>query len=388
MRSAKKAAAAKAARELDADQAHGRLGNKFSPKMRAAQEALRRMRPTKMDTALATLKRRYQAMRIQFRGTRNHGLGKRLLAGLAFEEIYAATRLELEQSGLYESLACVSKIDRVVATASDLSLDALAAISGYEIKKPRSLWNKSYRTATPIKGTGSIRDVIIESAPAKPYYPRYRVVIQPRDVSGLEAQALASILERLTNPKIQLVEVAFDFPFDSIVDTEFVERYGVFGKSNPRRVGQIPAYDSWGGRKGPKFVKSYFKPEISGHRVELEFHASDLQRCHITDPFHFQRFATLLPGHHIFFGRIDHQMLRRRLFHQGFSADQMREIPARVKNLEWNLSAALNYLRRDVDLKNVRRILVPVDEVNFAVQEALEKWATAWRAGMARVRKK
>ena len=354
-------------------------------KIRAAQEALRRMRPAKMDAAREALTIRYATM---FAGDwRKRGLGKRLLAGLAFEEIYAATRLELEQNGLYESLTCAGKIDRVVATASDLSLDALAAISGYEIKKPRSLWHKSYRTATPIRGPRSIREVIVESDPAKPFYPRYRVVIEPRDVSGLEAQALASILERLTNPKIQLVEVAFDFPFESIVDTEFVERYGAFGKSGPHSVGQIPAYDSWGSRKGSKFVKSYYKPEISGHRVELEFHAPDLQRYGIADVFQFPKFAKLIPEHHIFFGRIDHPALLRRLVGEEYPEDQVREIRRKVKNLEWNLCAALNYLRKDVGLKNVRRILVPLDDMNRVVREALSKWGAEWRADSAQLRR-
>ena len=91
-------------------------------KIRAAQEALRRMRPAKMDAAREALTIRYATM---FAGDwRKRGLGKRLLAGLAFEEIYAATRLELEQNGLYESLTCRGKIDRVVATASDCTPDA------------------------------------------------------------------------------------------------------------------------------------------------------------------------------------------------------------------------------------------------------------------------
>ena len=110
-------------------------------KMRAAQEALRRMRPAKMDAAREALTIRYRTM---FAGDwRKRGLGKRLLAGLAFEEIYAATRLELEQSGLYEPLTAVSGIDRVVMTASDVAPDALSSIPGYELQEARSPWGQS-----------------------------------------------------------------------------------------------------------------------------------------------------------------------------------------------------------------------------------------------------
>jgi hypothetical protein len=271
-----------------------------TPKMRAAQEALQRMRPAKMDAARGALVLRYGTM---FAGhSRKRGLGKRLLAGLAFEEIYAATRLELEQNGLYEPLTSASGIDRVVMTASDVAPDALGSIPGYELQKARSPWQQSYRTATPIRGAGSVKEVIVESRPLKQCFPPNRVVVFPQDTTLLRATDLAPILERLTGPKFQLVEVACDFPFASIVDTEFVERHGVFGKSRPHRVGQIPAYDSWGSRKGSKFVKSYYKPEISGHRVELEFHAPDLRRYGIANVFQFPKFATLIPEHHIFSG--------------------------------------------------------------------------------------
>ena len=134
-------------------------------------------------------------------------------------------------------------------------------------------------------------------------------------------------------------------------------------------------------------MKSYYKPEISGHRVELEFHAPDLQRYGIADVFQFPKFAKLIPEHHIFFGRIDHPALLRRLVGEEYPEDQVREIRRKVKNLEWNLCAALNYLRKDVGLKNVRRILVPLDDMNRVVREALSKWGAEWRADSAQLRR-
>jgi hypothetical protein len=357
-------------------------------KIRAAREALERMRPAKMEAALEALKRRYHDTCAQVRGTRKHGQGKRLLAQLAFEAYYIANRQELRESQLYDVLTCDCKIDRVVVTASDVSLDAIAGIPGYERKKPRPLWGQSYRVATPINGSGSVRHVVIESERTKPCFPRYRIVIEPRDDSGLQAQDLTLILGLLTAPKIQLAEVAFDFPFGSVVDTEFVENHGVFGKSNPRRVGRIPAYDSWGSRKSAKLVKSYFKAEISAHRVELEVHAPDLRRYGINDAFGFQKFAKILPGHHIFFGKLNHPALVRQLVRDGFSPEQIRAIRNKVRNLEWNLSAALSYLRKDVGLTNVRRILTPLNDVNLVVRQGLEKCLAQWPARPTRPGKK
>jgi hypothetical protein len=357
-------------------------------KIRAAYEALQRMRPPKMDAALAELKRRYRELCVRFRGTRKHGLGKRLLAGLAFEACYVGHRRELFETQQYVPLACTCGIDRTVLTASELPLDAISKISGYQIEKEQPLWNQNYRTATSIKGAGSIRKVSVEYNRSKPCYPLCRVVIEPRDSIGLRPADLASILDRLSEPKIQLVEVAFDFPAASFVDTEFIENYAVFGKSKPHRVGQVPAYDSWGSRKGSKFVKSYFKGEIFAHRVEIESHAPDLEKYGITGLADFPKFATLLPEHHIFFGRIDHQALANRLINEGLTEEKVREIQHRVRNREWNLCAALNFLRREVGLTNVRRILTGLDEMNGVVRDALEKWAAEWRVNVARMVKK
>jgi len=357
-------------------------------KCRAARQALERMRPPKTDVAHAALERRLQQLCVQFRGKRNHGLGKRLLAGLAFEARYAAHRLELFETQQHVPLACICGIDRTAVTASDVPIDAIGKIPGYQIEKEQPLWNQSYRTATSITGTGSVRKVSVEHKPAKRCYPACRVVIEPRDSVRLQPADLALILERLSEPKFQLVEVAFDFPADSVVDTEFIENYAVFGKSKPHRVGQVPAYDSWGSRKGSKFVKSYFKGEIFAHRVEIESHAPDLEKYGIIGVADFSKFATTLPEHQIFFGRIDHQALADRLVSEGFSAEEARKIQRRVRNLEWSLCAALNYLRREVGLTNVRRILIELDDMNDIVRDALEKWATKWRTDVARLRKK
>jgi hypothetical protein len=354
-------------------------------KFRAARQALERMRPPKMDAAAVTLNRRLRDLCTQFRGTRNHGLGKRLLAKLAFERRYAAHRRELFETQLYMPLECTCKIDRTAVIASEVPIDAIAKIPGYQMEEEQPLWKQSYRAATRIRGIRSIHKVSVEHKPAKPCYPPCRVVIEPRDSIGLQPADLAAILECLREPKIQLVEVAFDFPADSVVDTEFIENYAVFGKSDPCRVGQVPAYDSWGSRKNSKFVKSYYKGEIFAHRLEIESHAPDLEKYGIVGVADFPKFAVVLPKHQIFFGRIDHSALTIRLFNAGLPAEKVREIQHRVRNLEWNLCAALNYLRREVGLTNVRRNLIELGDVNKVVRDAIEKWAEDWRKDVARL---
>ena len=64
-------------------------------------------------------------------------------------------------------------------------------------------------------------------------------------------------------------------------------------------------------------MKSYFKAELSVHRIEPEFHGPDLERYGISNLPDFEKFAALIPKHHIFFGRIDYAVLASRLTAEG-----------------------------------------------------------------------
>jgi len=345
-------------------------------RMKAAREALRRRRPPNMVAAENALRALLERMCTEPGPARTSGLAKRLLAQFIFQEYYENWRAELREEDGYDELRCEVKIDLVTATATAVDIGALESLCGEAETRP--LQHQNYRTAMVFRALGSLRSVSIESEPKKACFPKFRVRIEPHDKTGARSDDLDAVLIWLTDAKLQSVEVAFDYPQESTIDTEFVEIHAVFGKSTPNRVGYLAAYDSWGTRKGPKFVKSYWKQEVGAHRVELEFHATDLKAFRITDVAHFQKFADLLPGHQIFFGEINYAALASSLQRAGHSTEAIREIRANVREREWNLSSALNYLRRRVGLTNTRRLLRPMADVNKVTTEALEAFRAKW----------
>jgi hypothetical protein len=207
--------------------------------------------------------------------------------------------------------------------------------------------------------------------------PNFRIEFFPEDERGLQLPEITSILELTTKPRIARMEVAFDFGLASGVNNDFVRRSVISGKSQARSVREHSVGDSWGSRGGSKFIRSYFKNTIGAHRVELQLNNRFLRRHKIDDIFQFRRLIKLIPRHHLYFARIDHHKLIARLEANGISDEEIARIQDAVAAREEHLWAALNYLRHRVGLKNVQRLLNPLDLNEFA-REALKKWARKW----------
>ena len=135
-------------------------------------------------------------------------------------------------------------------------------------------------------------------------------------------------------------------------------------------------------------LRAYAKWETSSMRVELELHARFLRAKQIKDIFDFQRLAGILARRHIWFAQIDEKKLAARLRRNGINAQRQREIVQQVKSRESSLWETLRYLRRKVHLKNARRLLVPVSDVNRVVEDGLRTWAAQWPTVPTRVGKK
>jgi hypothetical protein len=73
------------------------------------------------------------------------------------------------------------------------------------------------------------------------------------------SEDVLSVLGLLPDARVVLVELAFDFGPRSGVTGAYVRRHALFGKSRPKNVASFRGYDSWGTRKGAKFVRSYYK---------------------------------------------------------------------------------------------------------------------------------
>jgi hypothetical protein len=301
------------------------------------------------------------------------------------ERHYQTYRQHLRDTDAFEPIACDCKLDRIVAAASVVPTAAIQNIPGFRLRrrypvKPQRRGDfVPYGWAARIAGTGSIREVVIYSDRQAKWLAPAKIIVIARDALGLQFADACSVFELLSNPQLIDVEIALDFPINSLVDVAFVERHAIFGKSQPRNVGKNPLYSNYGTRVGSKFVRSYAKFEIQRHRVEPNFHRRDLKRFGIKDIFNLHTLADILPRH-IFLAQLSRTKLEQNLHRQDFSIQKQQAILREAEKLERNLCRTLKYLRRTARLKNTRRLLSPLDDLNRVVLAAINKWAAEWAA--------
>jgi hypothetical protein len=298
-------------------------------------------------------------------------------AARTLQRRYLQERRQLRQTGNYQPLSCVVKLDRLVLTANEVPLQALASVPGYRAKKPQRLWKQLYSIAIRISGTDSLREVIVESAPNLRWLPRFRIVIVPRDESGLRVDDLRSILELLPKFRFVLAEIAVDFPIKSLIDPVFVRRHLLLGKTW-MRGGSNKLYERYGSAGSRKIVRCYVKFEAATLRIELQLHARFLRHHSITHTSDFAKLATILPTHHIYFAALDSTKLRKNLLRTVPSPARRNDILQAVGARKSNLWATLRYLRNGAKLTNVRRLLTPLASINNMVSAALAAWAAQW----------
>ena len=291
---------------------------------------------------------------------------------------YLAQRRDLRRAGSYEILRCLVKLDRIVITAIAVTLEALCAIPGYRAKKTKRLWRQLYGEVTRIYGTGSIREIIIESGPNVGWLPKFRITIIPRDPTGLLFQDLCFILELIPNFKLVLVEIAFDFPLESVVDTLFVRRHMLCGKTHLRPGGNT-LHERWGSARSSKIARAYAKFEASSFRIEFQLNARFLRKHGINHASDFPKLATILSSHHIYFAALDGTKLREHLRRSALPHKTKTEILKTVAKSRKSLWSTLRLLRRTWHFANVRRLLTPLPEMNSVVVAALNQWATQWQ---------
>ena len=302
---------------------------------------------------------------------------KKKAAAKDLERRHLAERDVLRRAGSYEPLRCTVKIDRLVLTAIAVTLEALCAIPGYRVKKTKRLWRQLYREVTRIYGTGSIRKIIIESAPNVAWLPKFRITIIPRDTTGLLLEDLRFILELIAEFKLVLLEIALDFPLESVIDTSFVRRHMLCGKTRLRPGGNT-LHERWGSARSSKVVRAYAKFEASSFRIEFQLNARFLRKHGINHASDFPKLATILSGHHIYFAALDGTKLREHLRRSALPHKTRTEIIRTVAVSRKSLWATLRLLRRKWHFVNVRRLLVPLPEMNGIVVAALNQWATQW----------
>jgi hypothetical protein len=335
----------------------------------------------KQHAALAALlKRVNQGRRASERLT-----AAQLQARLALHDRYDQMRSQLMTLG-HASLQCSCLFDRSVITASDFPFAAIAD-AGYRAHGTRPLWKRLYRRSTKLTGRRSIRQIVVEHEPSSHWAPPFRITVIPKDWTGLLREDLQSVVELLPNCKLVLLELACDFPLDSIVDVAFIRKHLVSGKM---WLGQAPStdryYRKWGPATGGKAIRAYAKWETYTMRNEWELRARFLRRNGISDLFDLHRVPEILREKHILFAEIDEAKLRARLSRSGVGTTQQTDIVRQVISRQTSLWEALKYLRATLGLKNVQRLLSPLDHVNRAVSDALADLSRQWQTAPTRLR--
>jgi hypothetical protein len=299
-------------------------------------------------------------------------------AAKALQRRYLEERRELSRAGNYEPVRCEAKLDRIVLTANAIPLQALCGIPGYRAKQPKRLWRKLYSVVNRIRGTGSIREVMVESVPAVRWLARYRITIIPRDETGLLLEDFRFILELIAEFKLVLIEIALDFPLRSVVDASFVQSHALFGKTW-MRAGGGALYERWGSHRSSKIARAYAKFEASSFRIELQLHSRFLRKHQINHASDFPKLATILPRHHLYFASLEDKRLREHLERSGLPHETRIEILKAVAKSRKSLWSTLRLLRQKWHFVNVRRLISPLPEMNAVVLAALNEWATHWQ---------
>ena len=288
---------------------------------------------------------------------------------------------------------CEVRLDRLRIDSSGFPADAVLRLPGFERTAGHLLRRRApddflpHRRLTRFASTTSIGEMVVLTERQSPRLPACRITMIAEDQQGLQFEDVRTVLELLPDARVRLVETAWDFSPDSVVDGAFIRAHALFGKSRRRRVAEIRGYDSWGSRGGRnKFVRSYDKPEIHAHRLEVQLLAGLLKQLGIRDIFDFQRLTKLLPDH-VLFAKFDEQSVIARLRTNRFSATKTIHLMRKLDDHSDDLYAQCHVLHRFAKMTNIRRALLPLPE-NQLLERALRDWLTKWPAAPARLGQK
>jgi hypothetical protein len=288
---------------------------------------------------------------------------------------------------------CEVRLDRLVIDSSGFPAEAVLRLPGFERTEGHLLRRREpedflpHRRLTRFSSTTSIREMVVLTERQSLRLPPCRITMIAEDQRGLQFADVCGVLELLPDAKTVLVEIAWDFSPDSVADGAFIRAHALFGKSRRRRVAEIRGYDSWGSRRGRKqFVRSYDKPEIRAHRLEIQLLAGLLEKLGISDIFDFQQLTQLLPDH-VVFAKFDEQSVIARLRNNRFSATKTIHLIEKLDDHSDDLYAQCHVLHRFARMTNIRRAMLPLRE-NQLLEEALRDWLKKWPAAPARLGQK
>ena len=274
---------------------------------------------------------------------------------------------------------CSIKLDRLIFTAQARQGDRIASINGYETVadfRPRPQGKTpSYSRVRKFRCTHDNSHVDVQYRPARPWCRPLRIKLTADDRTGITPTQVQAVLGSCLDQRPSLVELAFDFPFQSGVDDEYVRQHARFGKSRLRQdrggTGQL----RYGSRSSPKLVRCYWKRNLRCYRVELELHSALLRKIGLIDVHEWGRLYRLVPSH-LSFEAISWRKLGRHLRRKFGQHDDalLQETRRRAEN---SLASAMRFLRRK-GILNPHRFLYALrvnEEVKVAMRGLLSDFS-------------
>ena len=269
------------------------------------------------------------------------------------------------------------RLDRLIVGVPDALADGLPEprgfkrIADYRVRPQGKI--ATYARVQKFKSERNACKVSIQYKRQVPWVPWCRITMTADDRTGLSLEEIKSVLADCPDHQISLLELAFDFHPDTLVDESFVLSNCRFGKARLNKKRRTTGYLRYGGRGSPKLVRCYPKLEIGRYRVELETHSAILRKHSINNVADLARIAGVLYPDHIAFKIMKWKKLESHL-RRRYGKVKAAELIDRARECaEVSLRKATRFLSKSV--YNVHRFWGS-EATNRDLREALKSWAS------------
>jgi len=278
-----------------------------------------------------------------------------------------------------DSEICKARLDRVQIVA-DLRGIGLPDIAGFDVCRDSFVRPQTsimtYRRVRNYENSKTKTTVDIQYQRVPPWLRAIKMTVIGDDFKGLQRRELEEICKAFKAPRLLTVEMAIDFSAASGVDRAFVLQHAVLGRSG-HVGGRFYKSLRYGARHSQTMARAYEKPGISSYRIEIELHSSWLRKQGLRNLADLSLLPPLLSPGRIQLVEIDWDLLAVHLSRKGLATES---IVGEAQSRAYSIHRALNFLRNEVGLQNVRRFLRPL-RINRTIRHALRTWAKSWRTG-------
>jgi hypothetical protein len=230
----------------------------------------------------------------------------------------------------------------------------------------------AYTQLTRLYNPSSGTSASIRFRPTGTLLAPLKTTLIANDATGLTAPELREIVEAFDGKhRITSAEFAFDFHPNAGIDVSFVRRFGLFGKSRPKKDPQFPNQQRYGSRKSRRFVRCYWKKELGIFRVEVQISSRWYRESNKCDRTMWGLAALPIFPNDLFFARFDWEALDTFLTRFG---PRYRIVFDEAKKRSGSIHKLLHYLRVEAGIGTADRFLRPL-KINIEIARAWRSWA-------------